>query len=171
MKLVANGEIVTDIYRLVLEQIRSKRETAGDLRAQIACNNTGVRRLTGLVDQTRRRGVRGLSSTNCSRTRLGARWPRSPACLAARSRRRPVDTDGFSDEPVHLQDAVTVDDDGVLFDLTGCDPQRRAPVNSTYAQTYSNCAYVLKSLIDPDIPVNDGLLPARPGLRPGRAPS
>ena len=43
-----------------------------------------------------------------------------------------------------------------LFDLNGSEPQRRAPVNSTYAQTFSACAYVLKSLIDPDIPVNAG---------------
>ena len=67
-----------------------------------------------------------------------------------------VDTDGFTDEPVQLRGPVSIDDDGVLFDLTGCDPQRRAPVNSTYAQTFSACAYVLKCLIDPDIPVNDG---------------
>jgi N-methylhydantoinase B len=29
-------------------------------------------------------------------------------------------------------------------------------VNSTYAQTFSACAYALKCLIDPDLPVNDG---------------
>ena len=45
---------------------------------------------------------------------------------------------------------------GVSFDLAGSDPQRRAPVNSTYAQTFSACAYALKCLIDPDLPVNDG---------------
>ena len=44
---------------------------------------------------------------------------------------------------------------------TGSDPQRRAPVNSTYAQTFSACAYALKCLIDPDLPVNDGFYRAR----------
>jgi N-methylhydantoinase B len=44
----------------------------------------------------------------------------------------------------------------VEFDFTGSDPQRRAPVNSTHAQTFAACAYVLKCLIDPDIPVNAG---------------
>ena len=42
------------------------------------------------------------------------------------------------------------------FDTSGSDPQRRAPVNSTFAQTFSACAYALKCLIDPDLPVNDG---------------
>ncbi len=67
-----------------------------------------------------------------------------------------VDSDGFSEEPVRLTTKVVIDDDGVLFDLTGSDPQRRAPVNSTYAQTFSGCAYVLKCLIDPDVPTNAG---------------
>jgi N-methylhydantoinase B len=147
---------VTDVYRLILEQIRSKRETAGDLRAQIACNNTGVRRLTGLVDQL------GADEFVAYLDELVAYTERrTVAAIGALPRgsffaEGLVDTDGFSDEPVHLAARFTVDDDGVLFDMTGSDPQRRAPVNSTYAQTYSNCAYVLKSLIDPDIPVNDG---------------
>ncbi|MCA1553745.1 MAG: hydantoinase B/oxoprolinase family protein, partial [Chloroflexi bacterium] len=67
-----------------------------------------------------------------------------------------LDNDGYSDQRVHLAAKVVIDDDGILFDLTGCDPQRRAPVNSTFAQTFSGCAYVLKCLIDPDIPTNAG---------------
>ena len=67
-----------------------------------------------------------------------------------------VDTDGYTDEPVRLRARVEITPDGVSFDLAGSDPQRRAPVNSTYAQTFSACAYALKCLIDPDLPVNDG---------------
>jgi N-methylhydantoinase B len=51
---------------------------------------------------------------------------------------------------------VVIDADGVLFDFPGSDPQRRAPVNSTYAQTYSAAAYALKCIADPDLPVNEG---------------
>ena len=67
-----------------------------------------------------------------------------------------VDTDGYTDEPVRLRARVEITPTGVSFDLAGSDPQRRAPVNSTYAQTFSACAYALKCLIDPDLPVNDG---------------
>ena len=67
-----------------------------------------------------------------------------------------VDTDGYTDEPVRLCARVEIGAGGVSFDLAGCDPQRRAPVNSTFAQTFSACAYALKCLIDPDMPVNDG---------------
>src|SRR5215213_5861041 len=67
-----------------------------------------------------------------------------------------VDTDGYTEEPVRLRARVEVDRGGIRFDLAGCDRQRRAPVNSTYAQTFSACAYAVKCLIDPDLPVNDG---------------
>ncbi len=57
---------------------------------------------------------------------------------------------------MHLRARIEIGPDGVTFDTTGSDPQRRAPVNSTYAMTFSACAYALKCLIDPDLPVNDG---------------
>jgi N-methylhydantoinase B len=67
-----------------------------------------------------------------------------------------LDSDGFGGERVRLCVRVTVDPDGVVFDLTGSDPQRRAPVNSTFAQTFSACAYALKALLDQDLAVNHG---------------
>src|SRR5690606_25411836 len=67
-----------------------------------------------------------------------------------------VDNDGFGGEPVRLAVRVVIDDEGVLFDFTGSEPQRRAPVNSTYAQTYSAAAFSLKCITDPDLPVNEG---------------
>ena len=50
-QLVERGELVPNIFDLILAQIRAKREIAGDLRAQIAANNTGVRRLCALADR------------------------------------------------------------------------------------------------------------------------
>jgi N-methylhydantoinase B len=41
-------------------------------------------------------------------------------------------------------------------DLSECAVQRQSPTNATSSQTYSGVVYVLKCLIDPDIPVNDG---------------
>ena len=156
VKLVQNGQIVEDVFRLVLAQIRSKRETAGDLRAQIAANNTGIRRIVALVERV------GLATLNFYIDELlNYTERRTRAALATLpkgvfSAEGVMDSDGYTDQPVRLAATVVIDEQGVRFDLIGCDLQRRAPVNATYSQTYSACAYVLKCLIDPDIPVNAG---------------
>jgi N-methylhydantoinase B len=156
VRLVEGGEVVDDIFRLVLSQIRSKHETAGDLRAQIASVNTGIRRLDALLQRYGKETVAfyadQLIEYTQRRTQLGiAALPKGVFSAEGQ-----VDNDGFSDKPVRLCVTITIDETGVLFDFEGSDPQRRAPVNSTYSQTLSGCAYVLKCLIDPDIPANEG---------------
>ncbi|HZG34554.1 MAG TPA: hydantoinase B/oxoprolinase family protein [Gaiellaceae bacterium] len=156
VRLVAGGRIVADVFALVLAQIRSKHETAGDLRAQIAANATGARRLRALAE---RHGRGTLVPTmeellDYTERRTRAELARLPHGVYEAE--GSLDTDGYSDEPVRLRARVEVRADGVHFDLAGCDPQRRAPVNSTWAQTFSACAYALKCLVDPDLPVNDG---------------
>jgi N-methylhydantoinase B len=156
VKLVERGRIVPDVFRLILAQIRSKHETAGDFRAQIAANNTGVRRIQALVE---RHGLETITETmdallDYTERRTRAELAGLPAGVYEAE--GSVDNDGYTTNPVHLQARIEITPDRVHFDLAGSDPQRRAPVNSTYAMTFSACAYALKCLIDPDLPVNDG---------------
>ena len=156
VKLVRAGKIIDDVFRLLLAQMRSKRETAGDFRAQFAANNTGVRRLTALLE---RYGPETVSFYMDELITYTDRRTRSELAKLPKGEYRAegyVDNDGFTDEPVRLMVRVVIDAEGVLFDFTGSDPQRRAPVNSTYAQTYSAAAYILKCITDPDLPVNEG---------------
>jgi N-methylhydantoinase B len=150
------GGIVDDVFRLVLAQIRSGRETAGDLRAQIAANTTGIRRIGALIDRFGGETVAAYTEELLAYAERRARAEVANLPRGEHTAEGVVDEDGYTDQPVRLRVRVVVDDDGVLFDLTGCDEQRRAPVNSTFAQTYSACAYALKALIDPDVPANAG---------------
>jgi N-methylhydantoinase B len=156
VRLVRAGQMVPDVFRLVLAQIRSTHETAGDFRAQVAANNTGARRLGSLLDRHGVETVFAYIDELISYTERRARASIAKLPRGVFSAEGSVDTDGYTDRPVRLAAKIIINDDGVLFDLTGSDPQRRAPVNSTYAQTFSACAYALKCLIDPDVPVNSG---------------
>ena len=51
VKLVSRGEIDSEVWKLFLANVRAKKEVAGDLRAQIAANNMGMRRLSALFDR------------------------------------------------------------------------------------------------------------------------
>ena len=156
VKVVEAGRIVDDVFDLILAQIRSKHETAGDFRAQIAANATGARRLEALVARhghaTIVAAMHELLEYTERRTRAEIEsLPHGVYEAEGLGRHRRLHRRAGA-TPCPCRDHT----DGVSFDLAGSDPQRRAPVNSTYAQTFSACAYALKCLIDPDLPVNDG---------------
>jgi N-methylhydantoinase B len=156
IKFVVQGKLDDDLFRLVLSQIRSKRETAGDFRAQIASNRTGAIRINEIIDKYGLtdfdRYIDEIIEYTDRRTKVEV----SKLPKGVFSAKGFVDNDGFTEDVVKLEISVTIDDNGVRFDTTGSDPQRRAPVNSTFAQTFSACAYALRALMDKDLPVNDG---------------
>jgi len=168
VKLVKNGEMNEDVFKLILAQIRSKRVTTGDFRAQIAANTVGARRLVDLVEKYGindfDRYVEAVVDYTDHRTR--AEIANIPDGVY--STEGFLDYDGFTDKVVNLKVEITVEGETVFFDFDGCDPQRRAPVNSTKAMTFSACAYALRALMAPDMPVNTGFyrhvrMNAKPG--------
>jgi N-methylhydantoinase B len=156
VKLVEGAKIVPDVFRLILAQIRSKHETAGDFRAQIAANATGVRRVQALVGRHGRDTIVATMAELLDYTERRTRAELATLPHGVYEAEGFVDYDGYTDERVRLHARVELRPDGVRFDTAGSDPQRRAPVNSTYAMTFSACAYALKCVVDPDLPVNDG---------------
>ena len=129
VKLVSGGRIVDDVFRLVLAQIRSKHETAGDFRAQVAANSTGVRRVQALVERHGRdtivAAMRSSSTTpSGARARELARLPHGTWHAEG-----VVDNDGYTDEPVRLEARVTIGDDGATS--TSPAPTRSAARRST----------------------------------------
>jgi N-methylhydantoinase B len=156
VKLVAKGEIEADLWKLILANVRAQREVAGDMRAQISANNMGLRRLAALYDRyggERMTAIIGeLLDYTEKRTRIElAKLPRGSWEAEGF-----LDDDGMSDRPVRLKARITIDDDGILFDFAGTDAQRWAPMNCNMTQTFTACVFVLKCLVDPDVPINEG---------------
>ncbi len=156
VKLVARGEVVGDVLKLVLANVRAKKEVGGDLRAQVAANNMGLRRLSALWG---RYGGEVLSFyidqlIEYSERRLRSELRRLPR--GSYEAEGWLDDDGVSPRPVHLKARVSLEGESVSFDFSGTDGQRAAPMNCNLTQTFTACVYVLKCLVDPDIPINEG---------------
>ena len=156
VKLLSRGEVVADILKMLLANVRAKKEVAGDLRAQIAANDIGIRRLTHLIKRygtaTLRSYIDKLIEYSEQRTRAEVRTLPAGTFTAEGC----LDDDGVSGEPVRFKVRVDVMGDRVRFDFSGTDAQRAAPMNCNLTQTFTACVYVLKCLIDPDIPLNEG---------------
>jgi N-methylhydantoinase B len=156
VKLVEDGVICDDVFRLILSQVRSKRETAGDFRAQIASNNTGIRRLTALLERHGLDVVRVYVAELIEYTDRLTRAEVKKLPQGSYRAEGVVDNDGFTDRPVKLVSTVSIDEEGILFDFTGCDPQRPAPVNMTLSMAYAAAAYVLRCIVNIDVAINAG---------------
>ena len=156
VRLFAGGERVDDVHKLFLANVRAKKEVAGDLRAQHAANEIGLRRLAALWDRYggETLGLYIERMIEYSERRLRAELAKLPhgefeaeGCL---------DDDGITGEPVRLRVRIRFDGSSARFDFTGTDAQRAAPMNCNLTQCFTACVYVLKCLVDPDIPLNEG---------------
>ncbi len=156
IRFVKEGQIDRDIFALIRANFRGTEEISGDFRAQTAANRLGWQRLEGLLSkygggEFERYLGEFLNYTERRTAAALAQFP--DGTFTAKSF---MDGDGIRDEPIQLVATVHIDRGRVSVDLTGCAPQRQSPTNATFSQTYSGVVYVLKCLIDPDIPVNDG---------------
>jgi N-methylhydantoinase B len=168
VRFVKGGQIDRDLFAMIRSNFRGTREISGDFRAQTAANRLGAQRIAALVAQ---HGAATLAHYLDELLRYTER--RTAAAFAEFPEGRfaadlLMDGDGVTDEPVKLAAVVSIERGHVAVDLTGCDDQRPSPTNATSSQTYSGVVYVLKCLIDPDIPVNDGFyrlidIRSRPG--------
>jgi N-methylhydantoinase B len=168
VRFVKDGQIDRDVFALIRSNFRGRREISGDFRAQTAANRLGAQRLDALIAQF------GADRFDAYLDELLRYAERRTAAAFARfpdgrfSAEMLMDGDGVTDTPIKLALTVAIDRGRVSVDLTGSDDQRPSPTNATSSQTYSAIVYVLKCLIDPDIPVNDGFyrlvdIRSRPG--------
>jgi N-methylhydantoinase B len=156
VRFVKHGHIDPDLFAMIRANFRGTKEISGDFRAQTAANRLGVQRLEALLEKY---GVTELERYLEALLHYTER--RTVAALAqfpdgTFSAEMYMDGDGVRDEPIKLAATVLINNGRISVDLTGCEAQRQSPTNATFSQTYSGVVYVLKCLIDPDIPVNDG---------------
>ncbi|MFQ5601418.1 MAG: hydantoinase B/oxoprolinase family protein, partial [Candidatus Krumholzibacteriia bacterium] len=130
----------------------------GDLRAQIATNRVGERRLLEIV---RQHGRRALAKNAAALLDYAERVTR------ALLRRVPdgsyhavdfLDDDGVGDEPVRLEVRIDIRRDSARVDFSGSAPQVTGGMNAIEAITRSAVFYVFRSLVDEEIPSNDGCM-------------
>jgi N-methylhydantoinase B len=156
VRLLDAGRIEKDLFRLLENNIRSPRETGGDLRAQVAAANIGTRRLNETMIKYGLKTIDQCVEELFDYTERRVREEIVGLPQGVFRAEGFMDNDGLSDDPIKILVTITIADGKVVFDLRGSDPQRKGPVNATYAMTLSNCAYSLRVLMDADLPLNAG---------------
>ena len=143
-----------EVEALVVAAARPPDERRGDLDAQLGANHLGVARL---------RELPVAPEIMIEVVEYGERRTRAAINELADGTFRFVDvldsTGGPGDaRPARICVAVTVLGDTITFDFAGTDPQRAGSVNAVEAVTISAVVFALRSVVDPDLPANGGVL-------------
>ncbi len=157
MPLVRNGRISEEILRLVCANSRTPAERRGDLAAQVAANETGIRRFQELVA---RYGLPMFQARTQENLAYAAQAVRSTlAKLPAGTYRAEdvLDDDGTGAVDIRIAVTVTIASSGqIVFDFTGSAAQVQGSLNATEAITRSACYYIVRCLVAEEIPTNEG---------------
>src|SRR5947208_2501311 len=149
--------------RAVLERFRQETwnpaERLGDLRAQVAANELGARRL---VEVVLRIGVTGFRGWVDELLDYGERRVRAAIGELPRGTWAAEDfLEGAApEEParIRIRAEVTIGGSGIAVDFAGTDRQVPGNLNAPLAVTLSASSYVVRCLTDPDAPRNAGAL-------------
>lgn len=147
--------LTDDLIEALVAQMRRPEQRRADLRAQLAANRVGVRRLTELAARI---GTDALRAAGEDVIAYAER--RTRACLAALPDGTRTATDVLEglDGDIELRLTATVSGDELTLDFTGSAPQHRGNLNCPLAVTVSACLFAIRVLTDPDIPPNAGAL-------------
>ncbi len=142
--------LVEDVWRIILANHRTPRNTWGDFHAMIGSLETAERRMGELASATIRNAVRAGNRPVTWTTPSGACAPRSPNCpMATTLPSMWVEDDGVSPDPFDIQVTMSVEGDQIMADFTGTDPQVRGPMNCTVVVVAAAIYNAVFSIIDP----------------------
>ena len=158
IKLIRGGQLDTDLWELILANVRTPTERRGDLEAQLAANRIGERRLQEMADKY---GIAEMEASMQALCAYSSRMMR--ACLREIPDGRYthadfLDNDGITDAPVEIRVAIEIKGDEAVVDFSGTAGQVRGSVNAIYAITLSAVFYTFRCIAGVAVPSNAGCM-------------
>ena len=148
IRLFARGVRNEDAWRLVLANVRTPVERAGDLDAQLAALHAGSIRLLELA---RRRGVSEVLGAMEELIAYADRLVEAGLRRVPRGTYHAEDTlddDGFGTSPVPVVVTLQVGDGTLSIDFAGTSPQVSGGINAVASITSSAVRYVVRCVVE-----------------------
>jgi len=156
VRLVRKGEIVNDILKLILSNVRTRKIRMGDLKAQMAANLLGIRRFREIAQKFGKGVVSEAIDEILDYSERRIRKKISEIKEGSYEAEDYLESTGTEEKLVKLKVKVQVKGDEISFDYSGTDPQVNGPVNAVLGVTLAGIYYVLMCITDPTIPMNEG---------------
>ncbi len=156
VRLVRGGELVDDVMKLVLANVRNPRERRADLRAQLAANERAERRIGALFDEHGDELVWAAydAVVEYSRKRMATEIEALPDGTYEAA--DVLEGDGITDDDVPITVSVTIDGTTIDVDFEGTAAQVPGNLNAPLSVAKSAVYFVVRCVTDPEIPPNHG---------------
>lgn len=160
VRLVREGVLEEEMLGLILANVRTPAERRGDLRAQLAACAAGREGWIALIGRIGRARADAAAHALLDYTARRAR-----AAVAALGDRRGkasdrLEGDGVTDADIAVVVAAETKGDTLHLDFTGTSPAVAGNVNCPIAVTRAAAVFVLRTLLDDDVPTNEGIAAA-----------
>ena len=154
-KLYSQGIANDTMFNLIRTNVRAADQTIGDILAQVAANQQGIRSLQRLMQENQLEEIDTLGEQIIAASEKAMRDALRAAPDGTYHSEYHADGDGIS-EPVYFKCAVTINDDEIFVDYTGSSPQHRLAINAVLNYVFAYTAYPIKCVFSPDVPNNEG---------------
>jgi N-methylhydantoinase B len=158
VKLFAAGKVRADILELFLLNSRTPHYGEGDLLAQMASCERGIRRMAELYEKhgagRMRRHIDEMLDATEARMRARIRSVLEEGSYGAEDA---LDEDGLTGAPVRFAVTLSVKDGHVTLDCSQCASQIGSGKNVPYSHTLATAFFCLRAMVDPQIVTNEGL--------------
>jgi N-methylhydantoinase B len=142
-----------DVITKLIEQMRNPEERRGDLRAQLAAHRLAEQRLTELCA---RRGYVVVVAAMDELFAYSERRMRAGIAALPDGRFEAHDVLEAIAGDLDVHATVTIEGDDVEIDFTGTSAQHDGNLNCPLSVARSACFYVVRVLVDPDLPASGG---------------
>ena len=157
LKLFERGVISHTLSSIIELNVRVPDRVMGDLLAQYAACQVGIRELNRLAERYSPKVLRGYMSAlldyaeRMTRNEIRS-WPKGTFSFVDY-----IDDDGLDSAPIKIAVAVTVEEDFLVIDYSGSSSQVRGAINATRSYTNS-CSYLsVRCALTGDVPNNAGV--------------
>ncbi|MDP6689283.1 MAG: hydantoinase B/oxoprolinase family protein, partial [Alphaproteobacteria bacterium] len=158
VRLFRGGELVQDIFDLLLLNVRVPNERRGDYFAQVAACRLGARRLGEMAQRYEPAMLADAFAAIMDRTEARLRDSIRDVPDGSYEFTDLLDNDGMGTVDIPISVRVDVSGENIAFDFAGTGAQMKGNFNMTFNAAQSAVYYVLKAMLDPDLPNNHGLI-------------
>ncbi len=164
--LMRHDEFDPQVLSFVISNSRTPKERSGDLKAQVAANFAGERRVKEILNKY------GADSFVEASDRGFAYAGKMMAQRLSQLKSGSYTAEDYLEDPsggdIVMKVRITIDSGKLEIDYTGTAKQVTNPINAVFGVTLSGVHYVIRTLVGSDVPANDGAFPrSKCSPRPG----